>query len=146
MILDFIIPLNFVIPIFYIYKYCYNESGFKMDHVFIISSGFIYFWMIPLTVYHYNLFSSYSFEYDFSIQFSLKNIALNNELIERYLIYIFCIYVTNKTRVAYLEVGSVSLQTNKLLPCQIKIVKCTRNMFIDSISEAHYFLHKIPNY
>ena len=46
MFLEFLVILNILTPVYCIYIFCYNESGFKLDHVFIVSCGFIYFWML----------------------------------------------------------------------------------------------------
>ena len=65
-----------------------------MDHVFIISSGFIYFWIIPLTFYHYNILSDKIKEIDFARELGFKNIELTDERTAFYLIIIFCILLT----------------------------------------------------
>ncbi len=118
MFLDYLIPLNIVTPIICIYKFCYKESGFKLDHVFIISSGFIYFWMVPLTVYHYNLFNFIIKESHFAKTFSLRNIDLIDERCSFYLIIIFCIYISFifgehlslKIKYKYLKISPFSIK------------------------------------
>ena len=94
MLLEILIPLNIATPIICIFIFCYNESGFKLDHVFIISSGFIYFWMLPLTFYHYNIFSIMINEIPFAENLGLEYIKIDNERYGYYLIITFCIYIS----------------------------------------------------
>ena len=143
MFLDFLILLNIVTPIICIYKYCYNKSGFKLDHVFIISSGFIYFWMIPLTVYHYNLFSDSINEIDFAHRVELKPFFINDETSVRYLIFIFFIYasfifgeyISSRIRYKYFRISQFSTKPLSY----VLLIYTLLLAILTSVTSGHYF-------
>ena len=38
----------FIIPLLGMVVFCVNKKGLKIDHVFLFSAGFLYFWIMPL--------------------------------------------------------------------------------------------------
>ena len=94
MLIDLLIAINILIPIFCSIVLCYNNKGIKLDHVFIVSAAYLYFWMIPLTAYRYKIFNYIIQEGNFAHMFNLNNIILGESDKIKYLICIICIYLS----------------------------------------------------
>jgi hypothetical protein len=52
MLLNLLLITNTVVPILCIIGFCHSKKGFQIDHVFVISAGYLYYWMMPLFTYH----------------------------------------------------------------------------------------------
>ena len=48
MLLNSLIIVNFIVPLLGMVVFCVNKKGCKIDHVFLFSAGFLYFWIMPL--------------------------------------------------------------------------------------------------
>ena len=91
--LDSLIFINIIIPIFCCFISSFNRHGLRFDHVFIVSAAYIYFWIIPLTVYRFKLFTPLVREEKFASSFSLENIILSEDDQLMYLTCILSIYL-----------------------------------------------------
>ena len=91
--LDSLIFINIIIPIFSCCISSFNRHGLRFDHVFIVSAAYIYFWIIPLTVYRFKLFTPLVREEKFASSFSLENIILSEDDQLMYLTCILSIYL-----------------------------------------------------
>ena len=78
MILDSLIIANILVPPLCIIKLCLTKKGLKFDHVFIISAGFLYYWLFPIVNYQYNLFGYWK-ESKLAVIFNIPNHLLKEE-------------------------------------------------------------------
>ena len=61
MLLNLLLITNTVVPILCIIGFCHSKKGFQIDHVFVISAGYLYYWMMPLFTYHYGFLETLNF-------------------------------------------------------------------------------------
>ena len=112
--LNSLIVVNFIIPLLGMVVFCVNKKGLKIDHVFLFSAGFLYFWIMPLMIYKLKIYEIYSMmlfaihgkylideiglllsiitEKAFSDNFSVENYVVSDDKYIKYLILLFCIY------------------------------------------------------
>jgi len=57
MLLDLLMIFNIAFPTLCIIGFCHNKRGFIIDHVFILSTGFIFYWILPLFTYYFGFFN-----------------------------------------------------------------------------------------
>ena len=95
MILNVLIYSNLIIPIITVIILCHDRRGFKIDHVFLFSIGYVYYWVIPMYVFEYQYMDTiYSEVYFARIFYMDSNIyKLKNTLKIYYLINILAIYI-----------------------------------------------------
>ena len=100
MILDSLIIANILVPPLCIIKLCLTKKGLKFDHVFIISAGFLYYWLFPIVNYQYNLFGYWnevfpkiSFLFMFFPPLVLSNLYFKNN---KYLLFLFIVFFCNR--------------------------------------------------
>ena len=60
MLLNSLIIVNFIIPLLGMVVFCVNKKGCKIDHVFLFSAGYLYFWIMPLMVNQLIVYQMYN--------------------------------------------------------------------------------------
>ena len=95
MLLNLLLITNTVVPILCIIGFCHSKKGFQIDHVFIISAGYLYYWMMPLFTYHYGFLETLNFnEKEFSSILGVENYIIEYNMKIKYLIITFGIYAS----------------------------------------------------
>ena len=108
MLLNSLIAVNFIIPLLGMVVFCVNKKGLKVDHVFLFSAGFLYFWILPLMTYQFKIDKIYNeimvaynksyvaattiSEKLFANSFGVENYIVSDDIYIKYLIILFCIY------------------------------------------------------
>ena len=108
MLLNSLIAVNFIIPLLGMIIFCVNKKGLKVDHVFLFSAGFLYFWIMPLMTYQFKIDKIYNeimvaynksyvaattiSEKVFANSFGVENYIVSDDIYIKYLIILFCIY------------------------------------------------------
>ena len=95
MLLNLLLITNTVVPILCIIGFCHSKKGFQIDHVFVISAGYLYYWMMPLFTYHYGFLETLNFnEKEFSSILGVENYIIEYNMKIKYLIITFGIYAS----------------------------------------------------
>ena len=92
--LDILMFANIVFPILCIIGFCHSNKGIIIDHVFIISAGYLFYWMMPLVTYHYGFLENIFNEEKYAIYFGVENNMIEYAMKIKYLIIAFGIYVS----------------------------------------------------
>jgi hypothetical protein len=125
MLLDLLMISNIAVPIMCIIGFCHNDKGFIIDHVFILSAGFIFYWILPVCIYYFGFFiSPFSLSQSaISASYGVTYINLTRILQLQYLIITSGIYtsfiighiLSVRMRIIYFRINHFSLKPLKYL-------------------------------
>ena len=93
MVINILVIINILLPILCIYHFCHNKNGIRLDHIFILSSGYLYYWITPIAMYRFNLIARFN-ESDFASFFNIDNILVSESLMINYLTIIIITYMS----------------------------------------------------
>ena len=123
MVLDILMFANILVPILCVIGFCHSNKGFLIDHVFIISAGYLFYWMMPIVTYQYGFLGNIFSEAKISSNLGVENDIIGYNIKIKYLIIAFGIYasfiighmLSIKIRINYYNIYPFSLKPLKYI-------------------------------